>query len=201
MSKRKLIVFEGTDCVGKSTQVEIIKNRFNANQIRQPSGENLLGFLRDIVKNDLNIDAFPRQLLHSISHIVDAFTFFGGDNVIVMDRCHWSAFCYGEVTGLNEFQNELILKIHQNVYQSVLSNYDVQVIFIDRDSRIKDELTDNFEKSFNWEHLRDKYRAFHNTLGPDRFLFSRTENITRLDATNLSKEETTIKILGILNDC
>lgn len=74
--KNKLFVLEGADGIGKSTQTEILLQHYNAKKIIQPNGENAVGFLREEVKQNVIYNPFERQLLHTVSHVVDAFTMF-----------------------------------------------------------------------------------------------------------------------------
>lgn len=196
----KLIILEGPDCVGKSTQVALLKDLYKSKQIRQPSEENLIGFVRDIVKNK-EMDSFSRQLLHTCSHIVDAFTEFKRSNII-MDRCHVSTFVYGELTGVTDNNNLLLHKIHQKVYEHTLNNYDIRIIFLDRETRINGLLTDKFESTFDWEKLKFKYKKFYETLLKDHdnmYLFSKSELISVLDVTNSSIEDVNKKLVEIIN--
>lgn len=212
----KLIVIEGCDSTGKSTQVKILQEKLSAKLIRQPSSENIVGFLREEVKNNESLSQSTRQCLHTVSHVVDAFTEFNlnktfgnglrftGNAIgyyknIVMDRSHASTYVYGEVTGLSQDLNEILLKIHQNVYKHTLSKYNIKIIFLDREERLEEKLTDVFEGTFNWKSLRERYLNFFEVTLKDKFLFSETESIYKLNVTNLTIDQVSEKIMEIVN--
>lgn len=212
----KLIVLEGPDSVGKTTQIKILQNKLNAKLIVQPSNDNIVGFLRNIVKNDNSLDQSTRQALHTVSHVVDAFTEFNLDKKfedqpvfngvaknyyqnIIMDRCHASTYVYGEVTGVSKSLNETLLKIHQCVYKHTLQKFDIKIIFLDRNERMEAKLTDAFESTFNWNSLREKYKEFYDMTKSNTFLFSQDETIARVDTTGLTMEEVTEEIMKVVD--
>jgi deoxyadenosine/deoxycytidine kinase len=200
MAKRKLIVLEGPDSVGKSVQTKILANHFNAKLIIQPSPTNSVGFLRDEVKNNPSYDPFSRQLLHTVSHIVDIFTEFDSDRDIVMDRCHISTYVYGKTSSLTDDQNNLLFKIHKETYSKVIKdNFDIIIIFLDKDIKYINDPTDEFEKTFKWKELKAHYFSFFDYLSTGNdFVFTPEESIYYLPVGDQSKEVITKAILELI---
>lgn len=205
MSKKKLIVIEGSDGVGKSTQVQKIVKRYNAKQIIQPSGTNIVGYLRNIVKNDLTIGPGERQLLHTISHIADMLTHFDGTKNLVMDRCHISALVYGKITGVTDNLNEIIQDIHRSFYEVFVNNYDIHVVFLTRRNKYSEQLTDKFEGTLDWDTLRKAYEAMydiHNKL-PRIFTYEDSdvnETVHRIDVKDFDTDTITEMIVNLVGE-
>ena len=83
--KRILLAIEGPDSVGKTTLVNTFASKLGARVLQQPNSSGSLGFIRDLVKKDKNINPFSRQLLHACGAIKDIFENFDGQPLI-MDR-------------------------------------------------------------------------------------------------------------------
>lgn len=205
MKHLKLIVLEGTDGLGKSTQAKILASRLEAKTIVQPNGDNVLGFLRHEVKNNPDYKPFERQLLHTASHIVDAYTEFQSTARtllypnFIMDRCHASAYVYGVGQGMSTEQNDLILKMHQAVYKDVMQHFDVRIVLLDAERRHVEGETDEFEKQLSWSAIRLSYRYFFDMLTTEnRYLFSPDETRSIVDVTGLNKEQVTEKIMQVI---
>jgi len=197
---RKLFVLEGPDAIGKTTQARILKDLLKADFIVQPSEDNIVGFLRKIVKEDPSIEAFPRQLLHTVSHVVDAFTKMAGkDTDILMDRCHASSWVYGEVSQMKNKDLLMVHKIHEHVYSEVFKNVDVRVIFLDRRERYNETHMDEFERTVNWSEIAIKYRQIYKKAeGKELFFFNREEKLYKLDVADMSKDAITQSLLQLL---
>jgi hypothetical protein len=160
MGKPLLVILESPDGLGKTTQSKILSEKYQAKLIIQPSAENSLGFLRNEVKNNPLYNPSFRQALHTMSHIVDAFNYLDGSCNVVMDRSFISTYVYGQVTHLEEFENDILLRVHQEVYRSFASKYKTIYVFLDANGKYKEGNTDQFEGTFNWGHLRDAYVSF-----------------------------------------
>lgn len=200
--KPKLIVLEGADGVGKSTQARILADIFNARIVAQPSGTNLVSYIRKEVKFNEQIKPFERQLLHTVSHVVDAFMEFAVETgSLVMDRCHISTYVYGQVTNMEQWQNDLLFKIHQDVYSKVLKDkFDITIVFLDREKKYKEEFTDNFEKSFAWENLRKLYlKKFDGLVDPEDHVFAPNERVFYKNVQDRTREELTQDLVQLVN--
>jgi thymidylate kinase len=215
----KLIVLEGPDGIGKSTQATILKELFDLKQIVQPNGSGIVGFLREQVKNNPSYKPFERQLLHTISHIVDAYTEFPPKpyfqttsrfshrlelkilDSFIMDRCHASTYAYGKVQKMADSEIDLLMRVHQEVYkENIGENYEPYIIFLDSFKPHKDEKTDEFEKTFSWEELKWIYRGLAEKLErKEMFLFHPDEKVLTLDVANQTKEQVTSKILSFID--
>lgn len=181
----RLYVIEGGDGVGKSTIVDKLSKRFKT--IVQPTSEGPLGFLRDIVKNQvdsLDLDNFSIQLLHTISHLTDNNVF--GDipicskSIRIMDRSHISAMAYG-YGNISIDKLKLINKIHYEYYKSKLEDIPVTIFLLDKEKPFEDIKTDVFEGRVSRDVIRNNYiKIFaEHRLGGVRF-FNENENLIKL---------------------
>lgn len=199
--KRKLICIEGVDGIGKSTHIKRLSEKYEAKIVVQPSGNNLVGFLRHEVKFNEDHKPFERQLMHTISHCVDAYTLMDGSENIILDRCHLSAAVYGKVTGLTDFQINLLMSVHEKVYSDALKDkYDITWIIMDRSSKFKEGETDNFEKTFKWEAVRQEYiKKFSEYIHTSSYLFSPDERGFMINTDLLdSKDSVTQALVEII---
>jgi thymidylate kinase len=198
--KKKLIICEGPDNIGKTTQVQRLLTHYDAKQIVQPSGTNIVGYLRDVVKNNMNIGPGERQLLHTISHIADMISYFDGKKNLVMDRCHISALVYGKITGVSDELNQLIQDIHRSFYQVFIKDYDVHVVFLTRRERYEVAPSDNFEATINWNDLKRAYESMYDIHCklPRIFTFedsSEHESVHRVDVADYPAQQITEMII------
>ena len=196
----QLIILEGPDGVGKSTQAKNLCDALNAKLVVQPSGDNSLGFLRPIVKTDKTIEPFARQLLHTCSHIVDAYEDFGPHNTaIVMDRCYASALVYGKMTGLPENELDILQQIHQNVYRPLIAKHGYNVTYVQFTAtepfRDADE-ADVYEKAAKWHSLNDEYLKLFKTLSPQNTLVADAEKHVLLNIDGKTPEAVTKEIMA-----
>jgi thymidylate kinase len=161
MTTKRLVILEGPDRSGKSSQASLLVDWFGKTSssvkfMRQPSDDNSLGFLRDIVKGDSHsLTSFERQLLHTCSHIVDAHR---DHEIIIMDRCYISALVYGSLTGMTLQQYELIEKIHQSVYSALYADREVDIVLFNRMTPLTDKDDSFYENQVRWDDLRKFYR-------------------------------------------
>lgn len=111
LKPRSLIVFEGLDATGKSTQLQTIKDLammpgagiFGDDVplfTHQPSGANSVGEAVYRITEDGNIESpLARQFLHLASHAehytLDIIPHLAGGGSVFMDRCWWSTVAYG----------------------------------------------------------------------------------------------------------
>lgn len=182
--KPKLIVLAGPDGTGKSTQTKLLASKYQAQIVVQPSERNLVGYIRNEVKNNKRHSPEFRQALHTISHLVDIEILDGSKN-IVMDRSFVCAYVYGSVTGMHVEDNELLLKIHQDTHKAALEKYDIYLVLLDAEQKHKPGDTDEFEKTFKWGLLRDTYlQVFAGVKNDDKFLMCPHEEITYIKVGN-----------------
>ena len=108
MMPGSLIVFEGLDATGKSTQLQLISDACDEYDMitpkpmftHQPSGGNAVGNAVYAVTENAEIASpLARQLLHLASHAEHYETTIiprlQGGGVVFMDRCWWSTVAYG----------------------------------------------------------------------------------------------------------
>ncbi len=188
-TRPKLIIMEGPDGCGKSTQASLLFTALypNVRLVSQPSDDNIVGFIRSSVK-DPNTDwtAMERQMLISFSHCVDAFSCFDSKSDLIMDRSYISGLVYGKLTNAPENKMKILMACLKSVYTyNVAINYDVYIIIFNAKSRFNKTSHDYFEKSIEWERLRELYLKIP-SMG---FFFSPDEKVSVIDVDNKSVTE------------
>jgi len=158
--KPKLFILEGGDGIGKSVLTKALAKNYNMNLITQPNSKNIVGFLRNIVKNDEMLNMFERQLLHTVSHIVDAFDILNPKYDTVMDRSYISTMVYGRVFGLSPDQLSILWNIHNKVYVHLCKNFEVKIIFLDSEQSFKIETDDIYERYNQRNKIRLAYKEY-----------------------------------------
>lgn len=162
--KKKLVILEGPDGVGKSTQAKILAAKFNARLVSQPSDDNIVSWIRAEAKKNPDFTALERQLLIAVSHTVDAFTKFQGVHNIVMDRSFLSGLVYGELMDLKPEYLVLIRRILLSVYQINLANkFDLHFVFLSSKGRLDTADNDVFE-ALSWNRIAELYRKHYEAL-------------------------------------
>lgn len=159
---QKLIIIEGTDGIGKTTQVKKIADAYSANILSQPNGNNIVGNLRDICKMDKSLLPLERQLFMAISQIVDAYETIGeSDGNLVMDRSYLSGIVYGGLTLLRPSSVDLLFsvlsRVHDNVLLKFASFSSVHIIILHGKSRFDKPDLDVFELNLKWNDINESY--------------------------------------------
>lgn len=200
MAKPKLVIIEGPDGVGKTTQAKKIAEVLKANLVSQPSTDNCVGFIRAEAKNNKSFSGLERQLLIGISHTVDAFTKFKGNENVVMDRSYLSGMVYGRLTGLGGYEIALLTNILSSVYKTAMGDrYDVNVIFLTAENRFDEPDVDVFESTIKWSDLRAEYNRFFQYSNDGRLaLFAQDERVNKLSITGSTPEQVTALILKLI---
>ncbi len=199
--KKRLIVLEGPDGTGKSTQAEILAKRYNGKVIKQPSDDNLVWFLRTEAKKNPNYNPFERQMLMAISHTVDSFTKFNGEETIVMDRSYLSGLVYGHLSSVGKYEMALLTQVLATVYKNAVEGkFDVSIVFFLGSDRLDKPDDDIFESTLKWGHINEHYKHMFNELSHQQWAaFSKDENILQVDSSTGTVTEISDRIVKALD--
>lgn len=199
---KKLIILEGADGTGKSTQAQFLTEHYGAKLIEQPSRDNLVWFLREEAKRNPDYTAFERQLLIAISHVTDSFTKFLGIDHIVMDRSYLSGLVYGKLTGVDQKKMNLLTQVLATVYKNAAEahGYEVSIVFFLGSDRLDQPDSDIFESTLKWGHVNEHYKHMYDELSRSEWhAFSKTERILQIDSLQGTATEISNRLVRVLD--
>ena len=193
----KFIVVEGSEGVGKSTQIKTIKSFLEEHKIeyivtREPGGTSFGESIRSIILDQNNdTDNLTDSLLFYASRYENynkiILPALKNGKTVICDRFHYSTLVYQGIVG----DDELVKKIH-NIFDSIFSKSIDHIIYLYTDpeeslKRIsRRSITDKFE-SRGLEYLNKLNKAYES-------IFSDMENVIKLN-TSRDKEITKKNLL------
>ena len=182
----KFIVVEGSEGVGKSSQIKIIERYLIDNKIdyiltREPGGTSFGESIRDIILNDdNNTEELTDSLLFYASRYENykkiILPALDAGKTVVCDRYHYSTLVYQGIVG----NNSSVKAIHE-IFDAIYSKMIDHIIYLyttPRESfkRIsKRSVTDKFE-SRGLSYLEDLSNAYE-------LVFNGMKNITKIDTS------------------
>jgi len=188
----KFIVVEGSEGVGKSTQIKTIKSFLEEHKIeyivtREPGGTSFGESIRSIILDQNNdTDNLTDSLLFYASRYENynkiILPALKNGKTVICDRFHYSTLVYQGIVG----DDELVKKVH-NIFDAIFSKSIDHIIYLYTDpeeslKRIsRRSITDKFE-SRGLEYLNKLNKAYES-------IFSNMENVIKLD-TSRDKEIT-----------
>ena len=188
----KFIVVEGSEGVGKSTQIKTIKSFLEEHKIeyivtREPGGTSFGESIRSIILDQNNdTDNLTDSLLFYASRYENynkvILPALKNGKTVICDRFHYSTLVYQGIVG----DDELVKKVH-NIFDAIFSESIDHIIYLYTDpeeslKRIsRRSITDKFE-SRGLEYLNKLNKAYES-------IFSNMENVTKLN-TSRDKEIT-----------
>ena len=188
----KFIVVEGSEGVGKSTQIKTIKSFLEEHKIeyivtREPGGTSFGESIRSIILDQNNdTDNLTDSLLFYASRYENynkiILPALKNGKTVICDRFHYSTLVYQGIVG----DDELVKKIH-NIFDAIFSKSIDHIIYLYTDpeeslKRIsRRSITDKFE-SRGLEYLNKLNKAYES-------IFSNMENVIKLN-TSRDKEIT-----------
>ena len=188
----KFIVVEGSEGVGKSTQIKTIKSFLEEHKIeyivtREPGGTLFGESIRSIILDQKNdTDNLTDSLLFYASRYENynkiILPALESGKTVICDRFHYSTLVYQGIVG----DDEIVKKIH-NIFDSIFSKSIDHIIYLYTDpeeslKRIsRRSITDKFE-SRCLEYLNKLNKAYES-------IFSNMENVIKLN-TSRDKEIT-----------
>ena len=188
----KFIVVEGSEGVGKSTQIKTIKSFLEEHKIeyivtREPGGTSFGESIRSIILDQNNdTDNLTDSLLFYASRYENynkiILPALKNGKTVICDRFHYSTLVYQGIVG----DDELVKKIH-NIFDAIFSKSIDHIIYLYTDpeeslKRIsRRSITDKFEGR-GLEYLNKLNRAYE-------LIFSNMENVIKLN-TSRDKEIT-----------
>ena len=188
----KFIVIEGSEGVGKSTQIKTIKSFLEEHKIeyivtREPGGTSFGESIRSIILDQNNdTDNLTDSLLFYASRYENynkiILPALKNGKTVICDRFHYSTLVYQGIVG----DDELVKKIH-NIFDAIFSKSIDHIIYLYTDpeeslKRIsRRSITDKFE-SRGLEYLNKLNKAYES-------IFSNMDNVIKLN-TSRDKEIT-----------
>ena len=188
----KFIVVEGSEGVGKSTQIKTIKLFLEEHKIeyiltREPGGTSFGESIRSIILDQNNdTDNLTDSLLFYASRYENynkvILPALKNGKTVICDRFHYSTLVYQGIVG----DDELVKKVH-NIFDAIFSESIDHIIYLYTDpeeslKRIsRRSITDKFE-SRGLEYLNKLNKAYES-------IFSNMENVIKLN-TSRDKEIT-----------
>jgi dTMP kinase len=182
----KFIVVEGSEGVGKSSQIKIIEQYLIDSKIdyiltREPGGTSFGESIRDIILNDdNNTEELTDSLLFYASRYENykkiILPALDAGKTVVCDRYHYSTLVYQGIVG----NNSSVKAIHE-IFDAIYSKMIDHVIYLyttpkESFKRIsKRSVTDKFE-SRGLSYLEDLSNAYE-------FVFNGMKNITKIDTS------------------
>ena len=182
----KFIVVEGSEGVGKSSQIKIIERYLIDNKIdhiltREPGGTSFGESIRDIILNDdNNTEELTDSLLFYASRYENykkiILPALDAGKVVVCDRYHYSTLVYQGIVG----NNSSVKAIHE-IFDAIYSKMIDHIIYLyttpkESFKRIsKRSVTDKFE-SRGLSYLEDLSNAYE-------LVFNGMKNITKIDTS------------------
>ena len=182
----KFIVVEGSEGVGKSSQIKIIERYLIDNKIdyiltREPGGTNFGESIRDIILNDdNNTEELTDSLLFYASRYENykkiILPALDAGKTVVCDRYHYSTLVYQGIVG----NNSSVKAIHE-IFDAIYSKMIDHIIYLyttpkESFKRIsKRSVTDKFE-SRGLSYLEDLSNAYE-------LVFSGMKNIIKIDTS------------------
>ena len=182
----KFIVVEGSEGVGKSSQIKIIERYLINNKIdyiltREPGGTSFGESIRDIILNDdNNTEELTDSLLFYASRYENykkiILPALDAGKTVVCDRYHYSTLVYQGIVG----NNSSVKAIHE-IFDAIYSKMIDHIIYLyttpkESFKRIsKRSVTDKFE-SRGLSYLQDLSNAYE-------LVFNGMKNITKIDTS------------------
>ena len=182
----KFIVVEGSEGVGKSSQIKIIERYLIDNKIeyiltREPGGTSFGESIRDIILNDNNnTEELTDSLLFYASRYENykkiILPALDAGKTVVCDRYHYSTLVYQGIVGNNSY----VKAIHE-IFDAIYSKMIDHIIYLyttpkESFKRIsKRSVTDKFE-SRGLSYLEDLSNAYE-------LVFNGMKNITKIDTS------------------
>ena len=182
----KFIVVEGSEGVGKSSQIKIIEQYLIDNKIdyiltREPGGTSFGESIRDIIlKDDNNTEELTDSLLFYASRYENykkiILPALDAGKTVVCDRYHYSTLVYQGIVG----NNSSVKAIHE-IFDAIYSKMIDHIIYLyttpkESFKRIsKRSVTDKFE-SRGLSYLEDLSNAYE-------LVFSGMKNLTKIDTS------------------
>ena len=182
----KFIVVEGSEGVGKSSQIKIIEQYLIDNKIdyiltREPGGTSFGESIRDIILNDdNNTEELTDSLLFYASRYENykkiILPALDAGKTVVCDRYHYSTLVYQGIVG----NNSSVKAIHE-IFDAIYSKMIDHIIYLyttpkESFKRIsKRSVTDKFE-SRGLSYLEDLSNAYE-------LVFNGMKNITKIDTS------------------
>lgn len=161
-----LLVFEGPDGVGKTTQARKFTNLLDGKYLKSPNDEGVIGFVREIILNNRELTPFERQLIQTLSLTTNLYTEINKEAPMILDRSFISTLLYGMAQGIPEKQLSIIESLSKVMWHSHLIelNFITVVVVLTCSRRYNLPDNDVYESTIDWKNLNLLYRNNVQTL-------------------------------------
>lgn len=155
-NKTRLIIFEGMDCCGKSTQMKLAYDKLIARDYkvimtREPGGTPLGESIRNILRSDIQISKISEAYLFAAAraeHNIQIKKWIEEGYIVLCDRHFISSYAYQGI--------ELARQINRPAIKEMLQDHAYKVFYFDinheeylRRNMVRNEDVDRFENKLN----------------------------------------------------
>lgn len=195
--KRKLLVIEGPDNIGKTTLCDklgqiLSETGYSTEIISFPGnrsgtlGKFIHEFHHRYDKYGIeNLSDTSLQLLHVAAHFdtisEDILPALDKGKIVILDRFWWSTYVYGKVSGISDDVLEKIIELEELAWKNLVPD---QVFLLTNCEPFNEDST------LEWNSLRDEYLRLAEKQ-ESKFKINRIKNEGRI-------QETVDEIIGIL---
>lgn len=198
MKKGKLLIFEGFDCCGKTTQLNLVYNNLISNgykviKTREPGGTLVGEEIRKILKKDIDFNLITESYLFATSraeHNIKIKKLLDENYIVLCDRHILSSIAYQG--------KEIAIEVNKKAMQ-ILDGYDFKYIYFDLDydeyqNRIKKRnlQKDIFEQRLNdlenFNRIKKNYKS--GALSYNAYIIDANDDINNIN----------VKVMKIIND-
>lgn len=178
MQKGKLIIFEGMDCCGKSTQLELayqelIAKGFKVIKTREPGGTEIGEKIRELLKSKISFNKTTEAYLFATArceHNLQIKKWIEEGYIVLCDRHIISSYVYQDFEIAKEV-NKVAMDILEDIDFNILyfdMNHNEYIYRINKRNEVTDRFEDKLADYFFFNNIRKQYKNILNKLYKDK---------------------------------